>query len=147
MNSRKLVVALFFAPLFSALCMVKMLESMTGLAAILDSDSILQYWWVSMIAGITVFFFIKTAGRWGLLVCLAGGIAVVVLVDLVDFLGIVQIYRSGAILPSVYSPEIILAKVCGGVLYGFCFWFLKPFHDVPMRPLVQNRRYDHDGGF
>ncbi|HUR70626.1 MAG TPA: hypothetical protein VMZ02_01485, partial [Candidatus Limnocylindrales bacterium] len=109
MNSRKLVVALFFAPLFSALCMVKMLESMTGLPAILDSDSILQYWWVSMIAGITVFFFIKTADRWGLLVCLAGGIAVVALVDLVDFLGIVQIYRPGVILPSVYSLEIILA--------------------------------------
>ena len=124
-----------------------MLESMTGLPAILDSDSILQYWWVSMIAGVTVFFFIKTADRWRLLVCMAGGIAVIALVDLVDFLGIVQSYRSGAILPSVYSPEIILAKVCGGVLYGFCFWFLKPFHDVAMRPLMQNRRYDHDGGF
>ena len=147
MNSQKLVVALFFAPLFSALCMVKMLESMTGLPAILDSDSILQYWWVSMIAGMTVFFFIKTADRWGLLVCLAGGIAVVALVDVVDFLGIVKIYRSLAILPSVYRPEIILAKVCGGVLYGFCFWFLKPFHNVPMRPLAQNRRYDRDGGF
>jgi hypothetical protein len=146
MNSRKLVVA-FFAPLFLALCTVKNAREHDRFA----SDSGLGFDSAILVgfdvAGVTVFFFIKTADRWRLLVCMAGGIAVIALVDLVDFLGIVQSYRSGAILPSVYSPEIILAKVCGGVLYGFCFGFLKPFHDVAMRPLMQNRRYDHDGGF
>jgi len=126
--------------------MVKLLGTLAGLAPVLDSDSILQYWWVSMVAGGAVFLFINMVCRWGLPICLLGGVAVIALVDLVDLVGIVQIYRPGVIPPGAWSFDVMIAKLCGAALYGFIFWFLKPFHFVPTRPQIHNRRDDNFGG-
>lgn len=147
MNTQNLAVALFFAPLSSALCTVKLFEAMTGLAPILDSDSILHYWWVAMVAGGAVFLSINIARRWGLFICILGGVAVVGLVDLVDLLRVVPIFRPGVIPPGAWSLQLLVAKLCAGALYGCIFWFLKPFHIVRPRSHTHNRRYDHFGDF
>jgi hypothetical protein len=148
MDRRRLILAFFFPPLAAAIVLMKLGAWLGEPDALFNADTSMQYWWVSNIIGVLVFFFARQMGRWSIAACVVSGLIVFGLVDLVDMSGMIRVYPHSSGLADEWNTAIAVSKISGGIVYGFCYWFIDPFGDVrPRRPTRQNRNYDPYGDF
>lgn len=148
MDRRRLILAFFFPPLAAAIVLMKLGVWLGESNALFNADTAVQYWWVSNIFGVLIFFFVRKMGRWSIAACVVSGLIVVGLVDLVDLSGLVRVYPHSPGLGDEWNPAISVTKISGGFVYGLCYWFIDPFGDVrPPSPTRRNRNYDPYGDF
>src|SRR5882724_5276500 len=136
---RRLVIAIFVAPLASVLVSKKLYSWIVGVNELANGGPAVSKFLILAFIGIVIFLVLRIVNRWSIVTCSISGVVAVFLVDLID------IVSEGINLPSRAS---LLSELAGGLVFGFCFWLIDPFRDVHSRKKISHdRNYDVYGDF
>jgi hypothetical protein len=145
---RRLVIAIFVAPLACVLVSKKLYNWIVGINELANGGPAISKFLILAFIGIVIFLVLRMVNQWSIVMCSVSGVVAVFLVDLieiVDVIGKFYIVSDGINLPTQAS---LLSELAGGLVFGFCFWLIDPFRDVPSRKKISHdRNYDVYGDF
>lgn len=145
---RRLVIAIFVAPLASVLVSKKLYSWIVGGNELANGGPAISKFLILAFIGILIFLVLRMVNRWSIVTCSVSGVVAVFLVDLIEIVNVIgqfDIVSEGTNLPSQAS---LLSELAGGLVFGFCFWLIDPFRNVRSRKKIsQDRDYDVYGDF